>query len=1077
MIHLLTKTIQKVRTWSSGGPLVPGALLALLCCIVPQAAQGQSGLSIKWSYTPISQAESVAYSPDGSLIAVGGESGIQIYASATQTLSRCIPAGYYVSDLKFSPDGQTLIGACENQIVIWSVANGNVLNTIPISSSYVTALAISQDGSKLAACETNAPSIFQLPISTVEAWSLPSGSHISFASLGAGYLAGISFSPDGNSVAVCGTGGPGLLQILNVATMEIVEGFNPNTSYVYSVVYSPDGSSIANTSSTWNDTSQSYSYQLQIWNVATQTQTETLASGIDPVALMFSPDGKLLLDGGENSQSAGAAEVWNLSTGTRVTTLTDSSIGSLASISLSPNGGSLAACGSAPTPPYSSVLGFLDVWNISSGALTTTNLAALYNSTTGMALSGDGKTLIVSGTQVDPTTFGTSDWLGLWDSSTGAPTGSLKPEGHVSTIAASPDGKLLADAGYLDGTNASGSFVEVWNLQQGRVIQSIPTTISTITGISISADGSILAIGGWANSSEGSTGVLELWNASTGQELASLPTSMNEGVASLAFSPTGSTLAASGKASSFLGYAYGVVEVWDTAAQTLITSLDTGIFNVLALAFSPDGQMLADGGQRYSPFGTGPVPGMELWDISHATLLSSFPAISTAGLVNSIAISSNGTSLFAATNVGLSAFNLGNYGLSASYPMFSVGSVSISPDSSDLYLLTQYGGLLAATNPFQVSVPVAAVSFSPTAVVGGQTTTGTVTLKQPAPPTGAGIQLTSNSPSAKVPDFVAAAPGLTTAFFTVTTTGVATRTSATITAGTGSLAATSTLTIEPPALEFLYGPSATQGGETFTGSVLLSGLAPAGGIVITLTSSDSSVTVPKSVTVPAGQDSAQFKCASAGVSAQKTVKVSGTFGGVVESFSVTLDPTSINTLGIEPDPVAGGTRCTGSFTLLGKAPAGGLLVTLASDSKAVSTPSSVIIGAGKASGAFVVRTSPVAAALTATITVTCNGYSYAMSLTVLPPVLTSITLKPGSVKGGENSVGTVKLGSPAPSGGTVVSLSTGISNVNLPASVTIPAGKTSVEFTIRTKKVSQSTSTTINATLGSSSASASLTVS
>ena len=73
----------------------------------------------------------------------------------------------------------------------------------------------------------------------------------------------------------------------------------------------------------------------------------------------------------------------------------------------------------------------------------------------------------------------------------------------------------------------------------------------------------------------------------------------------------------------------------------------------------------------------------------------------------------------------------------------------------------------------------------------------------------------------------------------------------------------------------------------------------------------------------------------------------------------------------------------------------------------------------------------------------------------------------GTVPGGTPAIGTVTLNGPAPSGGAVVALSSGnTSLVSVPASVTVLAGRTSVDFTANTNPVTQFTFVEVRASHG-----------
>src|SRR5205085_11078694 len=116
---------------------------------------------------------------------------------------------------------------------------------------------------------------------------------------------------------------------------------------------------------------------------------------------------------------------------------------------------------------------------------------------------------------------------------------------------------------------------------------------------------------------------------------------------------------------------------------------------------------------------------------------------------------------------------------------------------------------------------------------------GTVTLNGPAPSGGQIVTLTSsNTAAATVPASITVAAGAMSATFTVSTTAVKNATTSTITATCNSGSAFATLTINPPALSSLsFNPTSVKGGATTQLTTTLTGLAPSGGIVVSLVSS------------------------------------------------------------------------------------------------------------------------------------------------------------------------------------------------------------------------------------------------
>src|SRR5437660_1720899 len=73
-------------------------------------------------------------------------------------------------------------------------------------------------------------------------------------------------------------------------------------------------------------------------------------------------------------------------------------------------------------------------------------------------------------------------------------------------------------------------------------------------------------------------------------------------------------------------------------------------------------------------------------------------------------------------------------------------------------------------------------------------------------------------------------------------------------------------------------PTSVTGGNSSTGTATLSGAAPAGGAVVTLSSSDPSAQVGSSVTVGAGANSATFGVTTTTVSSSTSVTITGTYG-------------------------------------------------------------------------------------------------------------------------------------------------------------------------------------------------------
>jgi len=195
------------------------------------------------------------------------------------------------------------------------------------------------------------------------------------------------------------------------------------------------------------------------------------------------------------------------------------------------------------------------------------------------------------------------------------------------------------------------------------------------------------------------------------------------------------------------------------------------------------------------------------------------------------------------------------------------------------------------------------LSLTPTSTVGGKSVAGKVTLNGYAPPGGAVVALATTNPAATLPPSgsVTVAQDRASAFFTVRTAPVAAKKTGKVTAAYRSVTKSVTLTVTPPALKSLsLNPSTVPGGSPSTRKVVLTGLAPAGGMAVALATSDGAVAQPvdgagspiSSVTVPAGQLSASFtvRTQPTGSTSNVLVSITAKLGTVSKSRTLTVTP-------------------------------------------------------------------------------------------------------------------------------------------------------------------------------------------
>ncbi len=289
-------------------------------------------------------------------------------------------------------------------------------------------------------------------------------------------------------------------------------------------------------------------------------------------------------------------------------------------------------------------------------------------------------------------------------------------------------------------------------------------------------------------------------------------------------------------------------------------------------------------------------------------------------------------------------------------------------------------------------IAVSTLSINPSLLEGGTSTNGTVVLTGPAPTGGATVTLSSSNPAASVPANVTVPAGQLNATFTVTTSVVANPTAVTL-SGTypagSSKSAVLNLTASPTPSSLMLSPVTVVSGTGAVGTVGLSGPAPAGGALVSLSSSHSVASVPASLTIPAGATVATFSVTTGSASASTSATLSVSYHGVTVSAVLTVTPSvvapALSALTLGSASVTGGSSVSGTVKLTAAAPSGGAVVTLSSSSAAVATlPASVTVAAGATSAGFTVATSPVAAPVSVTLSGSWAGVTKSAALTVNP---------------------------------------------------------------------------------------------
>ncbi len=568
------------------------------------------------------QVFSIAFSPDGRWVASGVEGVTSVWDVAT---------GHQVSHVdssaelvQFSPDGKLVAsGGNDGMITVWEAETGKIVtrktqvaHQDPNNPSAVTAIVFSPDGRWIASGDGDSVGAFTVPRfpvgGTILVWETKTGQEVARLKH-TDAIRSLAFSPDGQWLASGSY--DSTAQVWNVKTGQRISEFIEGTP-VNVVSFAGQGRWVV--SSSWDG-------MARVWDAANGTEiarmTTESPTHIDAMAqrpntnqiaigdnmgrvwvwelqdpenikaefqgsvssLGYSPDGKSIIAGSWDK----TARILDAKSGNQESQVTDD--GKVVTAIFSPDGRYAAA---------GSLAGTVQVWEASTGReVLRIDLGSYVSSVAfspdshriAVAQGGfprDGWIIFPNGVNDQPTV------VTVWDIATRQKIIELKHDGLVNSIAFSPDGKWLLSA-------SDDQTARVWDVATGKEISRVSHKYR-VNLVSISPDGK------WAASAESCfyvafqkvpcNPVVKVWDPSTGREVwqSIQPAPW---ISTLVFSPD-SRFVAIGNS-----YVYGcppdncdnVARVWDVASgKELGKMVHPGI--VIVVAFSPDGHLIASGG-------------------------------------------------------------------------------------------------------------------------------------------------------------------------------------------------------------------------------------------------------------------------------------------------------------------------------------------------------------------------------------------------------------------------------------------------------------------------------------------------
>ena len=519
---------------------------------------------------------SVVYSPDGSMLASGSEDKTVCVRDVKSGEQKFPPLlhKHAVDSVKFSPDAALLASMSSREVQIWDAKTGAKRHTLTGHTQAATSIAFSPDGSALVAGSEDR---------TMRIWDAATGELLRTISTDVHSVNSLAFSPDGETIVTGVSGGIGAaLCLWDTATGDLLWTRTRNFNSAPSVEFGPGGARISAGSSGGITLLDSESGRLQ---------QRLIGPSGGMTGVVFSPDGGTIASAsGDN-----ILRFWDAESGVQLRSLAWMETGS-GYVTFSPDGRILAVRSGRN----------IRLWDAESGEDVRT-LRDQAHEAQRLAFNWDRSLLASGGIQK----------VLLWDITTGKLLRTLSQHHgkNVLSLAFSPVGRTLA-AGI-------GRDILLWDTNSGELLRTLSGHEYGIANLAFSRDGSLIV-------SNGRREIL-LWEFKTGRKLKTLIGFENNEVKGVAFSGDGKTLYCA------------------TSQELRHWDIDTGEYRGITIwqnsgaagaAFSPDGGLLARWNRRE----------IELWNVARYDTLETLAVDSSK--INYTAFSSDGRTLATAGNTG-----------------------------------------------------------------------------------------------------------------------------------------------------------------------------------------------------------------------------------------------------------------------------------------------------------------------------------------------------------------------------------------------------------------------------------------
>jgi WD40 repeat protein len=305
----------------------PKTLIQSTQTITPSSSMASKALNPTWNCVRtlvghFSSVTSIAFSPDGEIVASGSADRTVKLWSPTSRIPRASFAGHssLIDAIAFSPDGRILAsGSWDHTIKIWNLETGEDIHTFCEHSGWIKSLTITRYGKHLVSASADR---------TIKIWNLETREVQTTLCGHEGAVHAVAISPDGRILA--SGSADKTIKIWDLSSGNAWLTLNGHSDAINSLTFSPSGQILI---------SGSFDKTIKLWKWESNALLNTLNEHSEAVnSVAINTQGNMLVSGSTDK----TVKIWHPGSGELLYTLAGHSAGVI-SVAINPDNRRLAS--------------------------------------------------------------------------------------------------------------------------------------------------------------------------------------------------------------------------------------------------------------------------------------------------------------------------------------------------------------------------------------------------------------------------------------------------------------------------------------------------------------------------------------------------------------------------------------------------------------------------------------------------------------------------------------------------------------------------------------------------------------